>query len=484
MKLIKMSLIAIVATCSTYAADEATIDGTVPDHGLIDTIHDGHKDNGEIYGQFRTFYLDRTYLGGIVNNRNTLSAGGYVGYMTPVYNGFSAMVAAYGTYGFKIHGDPVTSANYDPSMYGAGFENYAFIGHAYVNYESGETNVKAGRMRLDTPFAGADDARMLPNLFEAALVTNKSLENTTLIAGHVFRETIGTFGNVYGTGWKEIGNTGTYAANSLALQSGYGLGLGLDSTTSGSFENMGVVALGNQDANGNYVDNSTSGVSVVAGVYEGIEGLKLQAWDYIAWDIVNTLYLQGDYSFKVADGFTLVASAQYINQRDIGGAYLGNVNGGNGKINSNYIAGKITGKYDNFTAYFAYSSTGSNNDTFTNGGIITPWGGMPAFTQGMVTRHQFFANTDTIKIAATYNFKAFGLKASAYYTEFDMGSENTYRPGIAWKSNEPGFDFQYKIAAVDGLNFRFRGNFPNAFGASAGSEFDWDEYRVILNYNF
>ncbi len=472
MKLVKLSLVAMLASGMVYAADEATIDGTVPHSSVIDTIHDGHKDNGEVYGQFRSFYVDRTYKGGIKNNRNSWAAGGYIGYMTPVYNGLSAMVAVYGTYGFKIHGDPVTKANYDPSLYGAGFDNYAFIGHAYVNYDRGNTSFKAGRMRLDTPMAGADDARMLPNLFEAALVTNKDIENTTLIAGHVFRETIGTFGNVYGSG------------SMLSLQSGYGLGLGMDGSASGSFDNMGTVALGDKDANGNYVDNSTAGVSVLAAVYTGIEGLKLQAWDYIAWDILNAVYLQGDYTFKVSEGFKLVASAQYINETDIGDAYVGNVTGGAGKVDSNYFAAKLTGKYDNFTAYVAYSTTGSNDDTATHGGIITPWGGMPAFTQGMVTRHQFFANTDAWKVAATYNFKDYGLKASVYYTYFDIGAENTFRSGTAWTADEPGFDFQYKVAAVDGLNLRFRGNFPNAFGASSGNEYDWDEYRVILNYNF
>ena len=187
--------------------------------------------------------------------------------------------------------------------------------------------------------------------------------------------------------------------------------------------------------------------------------------------------------FKVSDDFTLIASAQYINETDIGDALVGAVSGV-GKVDSNYFAGKLTGKYDNFTAYVAYSTTGSNDDTITNGGVITPWGGTPAYTQGMVTRHQFFANTDTWKVAATYNFKDLGLKASVYYVEYDIGAENTVRPGIAWTADEPGFDIQYKVAQVDGLNIRFRGNFPNAFGAKDGNEYDWDEYRFIVNYNF
>ena len=52
-----------------------------------------------------------------------------------------------------------------------------------------------------------------------------------------------------------------------------------------------------------------------------------------------------------------------------------------------------------------------------NGGTITPWGGMPAYTQGMVTRHQFMAGTDAYKVAGSYDWKDFGVNLSTgvYY---------------------------------------------------------------------
>jgi hypothetical protein len=270
-------------------------------------------DWGEVFGQSRTFYIDRTYSGILVNNRNSLATGGYIGYKSPDFNGFTAVVAAYGTYGFDIHdedADVIGSASYDPSLYGDAFDNYAFIGQAYINYAFGNTNIKIGRQRLDTPMAGADDARMLPNLFEAAVLSNTDVENTTLIAAHVTRETTGTFSNVYG------------APGALSLQSGYGLGY--KEGTSGSFANMGTIALGYNDINGDgSIDNSTAGVTALAAIYTGIEGLKLQAWDYIAWDILNAVYLQADYGWNclLSDSVKMKASAQYINETDIGDAF-------------------------------------------------------------------------------------------------------------------------------------------------------------------
>jgi len=419
------------------------------------------KDWGEIFGQSRTFYIDRTYSGIINNNRNSLATGGYIGYKSPEFSGLTVAVAAYGTYGFDIHDedtDVIGSASYDPSLYGDDFDNYAFIGQAYINYVFGNTNIKVGRQRLDTPLAGADDARMLPNLFEAAVLSNKDVENTTLIAAHVTRETTGTFSNVYTPG-------------NLALHSGYGLGF--KEGTSGSFANMGTIALGYNDINGNgSIDNSTAGVTALAAIYTGVEGLKLQAWDYIAWDILNAVYLQADYAFAVTDTVKLKASAQYINESDIGDAFAASVD-------SNYFAAKIGASFAGLSGYLAYSAT-SDSDGTMNGGIITPWGGMPAFTQGMVTRHMFFADTDTWKAAATYKFADLGVKASAYYVEFDIGQSNTYKSGRAWTASESGFDIQYDVAAVKGLNLRLRANYPRDFAPGL----DWDEYRLIANYNF
>jgi hypothetical protein len=110
---------------------------------------------------------------------------------------------------------------------------------------------------------------------------------------------------------------------------------------------------------------------------------------------------------------------------------------------------------------------------------------MPAYTQGMVTRHQFFANTDAWKVAAVYNLKEYGVKAVIYHTEFDIGAENTYKSGTAWTASESGWDVTYKVAQVEGLSLRARANYPRDFAPDTGSgATDWDEYRLIVNYNF
>ena len=404
------------------------------------------ESTGTVSGQLRSFYLDRTYSGILENNRNSLAFGGWIGYDTAIWNGLSAGVKFYAVENAKIHGSPITSANYDPALFGGEFDDYGFIGEAYLNYEMGNTNLKVGRQKLNTPLAGADDARILPNLFEAAVLSNTDIADTTLILAHVTRETVGTFGNVYGK------------ASALSLQSGYGLGY--KEGTSGQFADMGVIALG--------AGTDTDGVTTGAIIYKGIEGLNLQAWNYYAHDILNAIYLQADYKI-----FAVKLSAQYINESDVGDALAGTVD-------SNYWAVKAGTSFGDLSGYVAYSQTG-DSDGAMNGGIITPWGGMPAFTQGMVTRHMFFADTATTKVAATYNLKeltGLNLKATGYYVSFDIGSSNTYKPGVAWTADEAGFDVKYQ--ATKNLNLRVRGNFPTDFAPGL----DWAEYRFIANYNF
>lgn len=415
-----------------------------------DTIDEAFA-NGKFSGQFRTFYIDRTYSGILENNRNSLAIGGNLGYETAAWYNLSLGARFYSTNFMEIHGnDPRTTDSYDPSLFGNNFESYTFIGELYANYKINNTNIKIGRQKLDTPLAGADDARMLPSLFEAVVVSNTDIKDTTLIAAHVTKESVGTFGNAYAP------------AGPLGLQSGYGLGFA--DATSGRFRDMGAVALGG--------DVNTDGVTAIAAIYSGMPGLKLQAWDYYAYDILNAVYLQADYGWNATESLKLNASAQYINESDVGDELAGNVD-------SNYWAAKFGANYGDMAAYVAYSQTGKSTGSSMNGGIITPWGGMPAFTQAMATRHQFFADTDAWKVGASYNFKNLGLPllASVYYTSFDIGADNTYT-NTAFEASESGFDFTYTLAK--NTEIRLRANYPIDFKPGL----DWDEYRVIFNYNF
>lgn len=421
---------------------------------------------GKVSGQIREFSISRSVDYSNVTKkdytRKANAIGGHLKFETADFKGLSFGTAFYTTNGFAL-GDRNDNTDVDPTLLGKNNESYSILGEAYLQYKYENTTFKGGRQKLDTPLAGSDDARMLPNLFEAYLLINTDIPDTTLIAGHVTKFAQGTFGRAYGAGGM-LGATSGYSAVDASNQVG-------------DFENMGTYAVG----------KSTSGVSVVSATYTGVKGLKVQLWDYYAHDILNAVYGQVDYSWNclLSDSVKPFVAAQFIKEDDIGDNLLKGL-GGTGDIDSFYYGLKLGFKVENFTAYVAYSETTDNSATDApyENAIITPWGGMPAFTQGMVTRHMFLAGTEATKVAASYNWKSFGpdLSTTLYYADFDMAANNGYTNGDA---SEIGFDVIYKPKFVKNLSLRVRGNYADDFNVNAtGDTVGWDEYRFIANYNF
>ncbi len=422
---------------------------------------------GKVSGQIREFSISRSVedTRAVLGNdytRNANAIGGYLKYETADYKGLSLGAAFYTTNGFGL-GDKDDNTDVDPTLLGKDNESYSILGEVYLQFKYDNTTFKAGRQKLNTPMAGADDARMIPNLFEAYVLTNTDIADTTLMAAHVTKFAQGTFGRVYGAGGI-LGATSGYSAVDASNQVG-------------DFENMGTYAVG----------ESTSGVSIVSATYTGIDKLKIQLWDYYAHDILNVIYGQVDYSWNclLTDSVKPFASAQFIKEDAVGDKKLKAI-GGDGEIDSFYYGLKFGAKIENFTAYIAYSETSDNSDSddFYQNAIISPWGGMPAFTQGMVTRHVFLAGTKATKVAASYNWKNFGpdLKTVLYYADYNMDKNNGYTQG---DTDEAGFDIIYNTGFVKNLQLRLRGNFSNDFYEdAAGDSVSWDEYRFIANYSF
>lgn len=445
-KRLMLSAIAVtaIATAHVNAADDLS----------------GMFSQGKVNGQIRAFFIDRDYQGsaGNTTHRSSTALGGNLKYETADYKGLSLGTAFYTTN--KVATGSVT----DATLFGTDNESYSILGEAYVQYKMQNTVFKGGRQKLDTPLAGSDDARMLPNLFEAYVLTNKDIANTTLMAAHVTKFAQGTFGRAY---------SNSSAANKLlSVTSGYSY---VDAQNQvGDFKDMGEYAVG----------KSTDGVSIVSATYAMDKNLKVQVWDYYAHDILNAIYAQADLSWKclLSDMVKPSLSVQGIKENEVGDELAG-------KIDSTYWAAQFKAKVENFTASIAYSQTDKNSAAEAAAGgltnaIVTPWGGMPAFTQGMVTRHQFLAGTKATKVAATYNFKDMGanLSTTLYYASFDMDANSGY--GIERTAKESGFDVIYNPEMVKKLQLRFRGNFPRKFHESASGDTGWNEYRVIANYNF
>ena len=57
---------------------------------------------------------------------------------------------------------------------------YTILGEAYIKGDFGNNIIKIGRQEIDTPFAQIDDIGIIPNSFEAVVLINRAIENTTI----------------------------------------------------------------------------------------------------------------------------------------------------------------------------------------------------------------------------------------------------------------------------------------------------------------
>jgi len=62
-------------------------------------------------------------------------------------------------------------------------EGYTIVGESYLEIAMGKSLFRAGRQRIDTPFADSDDIGMIPNTFEGYSAINQDIQNTTIVLG-------------------------------------------------------------------------------------------------------------------------------------------------------------------------------------------------------------------------------------------------------------------------------------------------------------
>lgn len=424
---------------------------------------------GKTSGQIRAFHLDRAYHGfPSAVHRNGTSLGGHLKFETAKLHGFSVGTAFY-TANRVLRSEERSVI--EPALFankGSGSEplSQTIIGEAYLDYQAGKTNIKAGRQKINTPLAGSDDVRTIANFFEGAMLTNKSLENTTFTLGQLTAFSAGTFANIYDSD-SILGPTSGYSPLAVSYDN------------QGDFQNIGMWLTG----------TNTSGVTVASATYEN-KGMKLQVWDYVVSDIVNAAFVQADMNYGAKEGLKSSIGIQAIKEDSIGDALIKNLpTSVDGEIDSLYWGVKTGLSYGSFSASVAYSETGANseadktNNPYKNS-IITI-GNIPAYTQGMVTRHMFMAGTKATKSVLAYKTTDIGEKfsTSVYYTDFQMDANNGYTTDAT--ASEYGFDMQYYPKGMKELQLRFRGNFPRLFKDIPGTGVvNWDEYRLIANYTF
>lgn len=434
-KILSIAAIAALATSSFAASDAAS----------------AFKE-GKVSGQIRAMYIGSDFKEPTVDNSG-FALGGKLAYETAPLYGISAGAAFYTTN--DLGTKDKNAAKVDSSLYDENSKSYTLLGQAYLVGQFAKTTVKIGRQQLDTPLAGSDDIRMVPNLFEAALVINTDLPDTTLIGGYVSRM----------AGWDSLS----------------------DKASKSQFQSMSRSALGAAvDASITGTHIGDNGVYVVAAVNNSVKNLTLQAWDYYAVDVVNAVYLQADYKMGVAKDVSLALAGQFYNIQGIGETKDLLSKLGAGKVDYSVYGAKASLALESIgvTPYIAYNKVGEQKN---NGGgtyVFGAWGGYPEFAIG----EEFWYNSNlnmnggnVWKAGADYSLEKLGLGARTVgvaYTNFDAKRQYNGNADVDTSS----WDFIYSCNGALMKNLDARLTYSSI--DSKDNTRDKSVFKAVFNYNF
>ncbi|MDD4855766.1 MAG: hypothetical protein PHU41_07990 [Sulfuricurvum sp.] len=128
----------------------------------------------------------------------------------------------------------------------------SWVEEAYLAYTVGKTTAKIGRQALNTPLAFTENWNVVDNTFEAAVLLNNDVPDTTLVGAWVGRHN--------GVGLLQPAN-----------------GRGTTVAQNGTFSTFGV-----------------SGAYAAAAINKSIPNTTVQGWYYNVTDIANAYWLQAD----------------------------------------------------------------------------------------------------------------------------------------------------------------------------------------------
>ena len=358
MKLTKMSLVAalLVAGTSAFAIDNVKVSG---DASVFYATSDAKAGYAALSGKDDLFGKDNSAADAGLNlnitadlaknDLVTISAG--AGYTVLTTLGLENNLVS-NVWGGAHTAETGNGANFGSPLGGAKVKPASWLNEAWVAATAGKTTVKLGRMELDTPLVFTEKWSIEKNTFEAAVVVNQDIPDTTLVAAYV------------GTG---NGNE-TLGANKQSNVQALGLAYGP------------VV-----NGNGDFTTFGTNGAYAVGAINNSWKPLTTQAWYFQLQSLATAYWLQADLDME-----GILAGAQYTSVK---------VNGGNSTGTYALMLGYDM--KDTVTAKVAYSQT-KDEVGLHGANVATSTGHSKLYTEawwnyGYVTRQDTSAYNVTIE---------------------------------------------------------------------------------------
>ncbi|AFV96569.1 MULTISPECIES: porin [unclassified Sulfuricurvum] len=273
MKLVKMSLAAAVLLgASAFAIDNVKVSGDAK--VFYSTNDSGTGTNTDLFDQAQSAADTALRLGVTGDLAKGIS--------------FGVTANAVSTLGLEnnLVANTWTGAHY----HSGSVDDQAWVSELWIAATLGKTTAKLGRMELDTPFAFSEKWSVAANTFDAAVLINQDIPDTTLVGAWVGK----------GNGVNVLGANGLLGVTDNRQD--------IDGTTAGT-QALGIDGI--LTTNAKFTTFAKQGAYAAALVNNSFKPATVQAWYYNVGGVADAYWLQADIDCQLVKGVKI--GAQYAN---------------------------------------------------------------------------------------------------------------------------------------------------------------------------
>ncbi|EIF50187.1 hypothetical protein SULAR_08944 [Sulfurovum sp. AR] len=455
--------------------------------GSVDNIRDMFGE-GVFYGRLRsnTFYWDWDTETAKNQDNKAWGLGGSLIYKSAVLDGFSFTMGYYGSLNPEFFREDdadvgIVKAGKDTfsrrKVLTTGAYGMGVLGQAYLEYNNGTVDVKAGRQLFESVFTASNDTKMIPNTFDGVSVSAKVAPKTTArvawfgkqkLRDHEDAHDVVTFGTANGS----TANEDKWANNDdAAVHKGL------------TYANFALQ--GDDPQHDMFLGDIKT---------KAIDNLDFTLSALTVPGVVTDVVAEGHYRFNLDNGWAVRPGVRYFHQMDDGGGDVAGYTDLSGKYAYGYDAGVATsldsslfcGRVDlempNKKGYFrlGYSKVADEAD------ILAPWRGFPTggFTRAMA-QYNWAANTETLMARVHYKFNSTWTASLRYAVQdFDDAKENVQADSTVWHLDTwtnitKRLQMRTRIGIVTADDDIARTNL-----GGFKTDVSYNEYRLEFNYLF
>jgi len=450
---------------------------------------------GDVYGRLRSnaflWDWDQEASGATMDN-TAWGLGGSLVYKTAKFNGLSSTMGFYAT--FPLTNEEKLTATKTGVKAGkdtfkteadASQSSMTVLAEATIEYKLGNTQLVAGRQKLETQLMSTNDTKMIPQTFEAVTLENKDLPQTRINLGYVTRQKLRDHDEFHSL--IAVGDNDTMA---LQYNDDYGRHQGLK---------VANILRAGEDLNPDMVYAMVENSS--------IPNLKLTAGYYGIDGYLEDVILEANYKIALGGGWNVTPGVRYFKQMDDGAGAIGGAaisgkaatttNGGSATARATYkdptnldgsiMMARLVAENGPFNAAVGWSKTSDDADIVAQWRYFPTWG----YTR-LMAQLDWIANTESYMAKMGYNFGKAGivegLDTVLAYQTIDFDDEKARTGATTWSDrNVITFDATKTFKELPNTEFKLRVGIidvENPKGDVHADHVSYNEYRFEVNYLF